>query len=167
MTSVWSRSADHTLAEARPEGSSRPNRLGDAARYLAHNARVDPYAGIGMHWGRMVWAALLPAAVAFPAARFAWRRHRVLLGNITGTAVLLGAAITFAALEFGDAYNYRLLCEATGTACRASDPSDFTKIAAYGLIAFVQIGVLFLASLRSEEQTRRSEVAAEWRRLKN
>ena len=128
---------------------------------------VDPYAGIGLHWGRILLAATLPLALALPAAALAWRRRLTLTGYVTGLAVLLVATITFSAIEFGDAYHYRLLCEATGTPCRLSQPSDFIKISTYGLVGFVQIGILFFIGLRVEEKARLSEVDPAWRGLRN
>lgn len=128
---------------------------------------VDPYAGIGLHWARIFVAATLPLAVALPAAALAWRRHLTLTGYIVGLAVLLVAAITFASIEFGDAFHYRLLCEAANAACRPSRPSDFIKISLYGMVGFVQIGILFLLGLRAEERARLRDVDPEWRHLRN
>jgi hypothetical protein len=128
---------------------------------------VDPYAGIGLHWGRILAASLLPLAVALPAAALAWRRQLTLTGYVVGLAILLVGAITFASMEFGDAFHYRLLCEAAGTPCRLSSPSDFIKISTYGIIGFVQIGMLFLIGLRVEERARLRDVDPPWRQLRN
>jgi hypothetical protein len=128
---------------------------------------MDPSAGIGMHWARILTASTVPIAVALPVSALAWRTGRMLLGNMLGLSILFVAALTFAAIEFGDAFHYRLLCQATETACWPSDPSDFVKIATYGVVAFVQVGTLFWLSLGVEERARRRALDPSWRDLKN
>jgi hypothetical protein len=128
---------------------------------------MDPSAGIGMHWARILTASIVPIVVAVPVAALAWRKGKTLLGHILGLSILLLAAITFAAMEFADAFNYRLLCQATETVCSSSDPSDFVKVAMYGVVAFIQAGVLFWLGLAVEEGARRRELDPSWRALRN
>jgi len=116
-----------------------------------------------MHWARILAASTVPFAVALPASALAWRKGKMLLGNILGLSILLLAAITFAAMEFAEAFNFRLVCEATQTVCWPSDPSDFVKVATYGVVAFMQAGVLFWLSLGVEERARRRQ-DANWTR---
>jgi hypothetical protein len=128
---------------------------------------MDPSAGIGMHWARILTASAVPIAIALPAAALAWRKGKMLLGNMLGLSILFLAAITFAAIEFGEAFHFRLLCQVTQAVCWPSDPSDFVKIATYGIVAFVQVGVLFWLSLGAEERARRRELDPSWRNLRN
>jgi hypothetical protein len=120
-----------------------------------------------MNWSRIVAASIWPIAVALPIAALAWRKRKPLLGNILGLGILFLSAITFASIEFGDAFYYRLWCQEVDAPCPPSDPSDFVRIATYGIVAFVQAGVLFWVGLKVEERMRRGEFDPSWRELRN
>jgi hypothetical protein len=120
-----------------------------------------------MHWARILAALTLPIGVALPAAAVAWRKGRMLLGNVLGLSILLFAAIAFAATEFAEAFHFRLFCQFSNTVCQPSDPSDFLKVATYGVVAFVQVSALFWLSVGVEERARRRELDPSWRSLRN
>jgi hypothetical protein len=117
--------------------------------------------------GPSLTVSIVPIVVALPVAALAWRKGKMLLGNILGLSIVLLAAITFAPMEFAEAFNYRLWCQATETVCSPSDPSDFVEVAMYGVMAFIQAGVLFWVGLAVEERARRRELDPSWRALRN
>jgi hypothetical protein len=84
-------------------------------------------------------------------------------GTLLATGVFFLGFVIFAGLEFVDNFRYRLWCQATETLCPPSDPSDFTKIVAYGVVAMCQVMILFLVSLGIERRLRNSEYDPAWR----
>jgi hypothetical protein len=76
------------------------------------------------------------------------------------------AAVTFVGIEYVDAWRLREWCIENDVLCPAN-PSDFMKMAPYGVAAFVQAAVLFFLSLKVEERTRRRESDPSWQNLRN
>ncbi len=116
------------------------------------------------HWLRMSEAVLLPLPLAGIAAWLCWRRRYLLAGIISAAFIFFAGFIVFAGLEFLEAFRYRLDCEAGNLPCPPSEPSDFIRIAAYGMIAMAQVMCLFLASGSMERRIRDRELDPAWRR---
>ena len=119
---------------------------------------------MGMNWTRITQALTLPILVAAPVAWACWAKHRLLAGTILGSGIFFLGFIVFAGMEYWEAVSYRVWCQSTNTPCRPSNPSDFTRIVAYGGIAMVQVMLLFLLSDTVEKRIRNRDMDPSWRR---
>lgn len=121
-----------------------------------------------MNWHRILLASTLPLAGVAPVVALFWWRRRVMLGTVVGTGVLLVVSLFFSAAEFVDADRVRIDCITNGLkdACLAiaHGPADVVRVGAYGLVAFVQVAVLFLVGLSAERRIEDADRDPAWRR---
>lgn len=99
-------------------------------------------------------AAGLPVVLVLPVTLFLWRRQQPIVGNAIGALLLFMGFLFFGGSEYVDAMAYRKWCQEMNQPCPISDPSDFVKIMAFGIVTMVQIMVLFLVSDVVEERIR-------------
>jgi len=117
-------------------------------------------------WLRLAKAFTLPIAISVPVVwLFCWWRQ-VMLGNVVAVAVFLVASLFFSAAEFVEVDRLRMACmDGIKDACLAIalGPSDFVRVGAYGMVAFVQVMVLFLVSESIERRMRKADLDPSWR----
>src|SRR5688500_5896181 len=99
-----------------------------------------------MNWVMLAAAAVLPVFVVPPVALFLWRKQQPIVGNAVGALLLFIGFLVFGGSEYVDAMAYRKWCQEMNQPCPISDPSDFVKIMAFGIVAMAQIMALFLVS---------------------
>lgn len=117
-----------------------------------------------MNWLRLLAAFGLPPLVAIPIAVALWRKRQAALGAIVGAGVLFVGALVFGGIEYVDAIRFRMWCQQTGTPCPSSSPSDFVRIALYGILAMAQVMALFLVADCVENHQARKRFESQWRR---
>ena len=84
--------------------------------------------------------------IAVPIAALFWVRRQWTFGTVIGAGVLLSGALFFGGLEYVGGLQFRIACEQTGTPCAPSNPSDFVRISVYGIVAMLQVMMLFVAA---------------------
>jgi hypothetical protein len=99
-----------------------------------------------MNWSRLAIAAVLPMLAVLPVALALWRKQQPIVGNAIGALVLFMGFLFFGGSEYVDGLAYRKWCQEMNQPCPISDPSDFVKIMAFGIVTMVQIMGLFLVS---------------------
>jgi|SRR5829696_4607619 len=116
-----------------------------------------------LNWYWIGLSSVFPPIVAVLLAYPFWRRDQAIFGNIFGTVVLFGTAFGMIMREHIELDHLIQACLDSGEQVCAPDPSPFTRFAVYAFIALVQVILLFLLSLRVDENTRRRGYAPEWR----
>jgi hypothetical protein len=107
-----------------------------------------------MNWYRVAAASTLPIVLAAPIVALCFHKGRILTGTTLGSGVFFVAFIAFAAWEFGDALN---------DAPPVTEPSIFTKIVVYGVVAMLQVMALYLVSDLAEKRLRDRDRDPVWR----
>jgi hypothetical protein len=116
-----------------------------------------------MNWLRLLAAIGLPPLVALPVAVLCWKRRQMDIGTIVGAGMLFVGALVFGGIEYVDGIRFRMWCEQTGTPCPSSSPSDFARISAYGIVAMVEVMVLFVVAALVERRQARRPYDPRWR----
>jgi hypothetical protein len=106
--------------------------------------------------------ATAPAAVGALIAYPCWRKQEPILGNLAGTAVIIATAFALIFRESAEVDRITRACVADNYTCWPV-PSAFIRYAIYAGIGFVEVVVLFLVSLKVEQQIRNRNYAPEWR----
>lgn len=116
--------------------------------------------GLSWQWiGVMATAPLVMGAlVAYPV----WRKQEPILGNLAGAAIIIAAAFALIFRESAEVDIVTRACLAENYTCWPV-PSAFVRYAIYAGIGMVEVVVLFLWSLRVEQQIRNRNYAPEWR----
>src|SRR5205085_4914504 len=105
--------------------------------------------------------ATLPLAGAFLVAVPIWRLKQAILGNLAGAVVIFAAAIALIFRESIELKQIAQACIDAQTTCWPNPP-EFTRDVIYASIGLVEVFVLFLTSLRVEQNIRRRGYAPEW-----
>jgi|SRR5579862_1941624 len=116
-----------------------------------------------MNWTRVAIALTVPTIVAIAIAWPFWIKNKAIVGNVIGAIVIFMTAILLANAERVDIERLQVKCVAEGRYCPTDVPALFRRMVVYALIAFVEVAVLFMISLRIEERRRRSQFDPEWR----
>jgi len=103
-----------------------------------------------MPWLMLAAAAVVPVFVVWPVALFLWKKHQPIVGNAIGALLFFMGFLVFGGSAYVDAMAYRKWCQEMNQPCPISDPSDFVKIMAFGMVAMAQTMALFLVSDRWE-----------------
>jgi len=116
-----------------------------------------------VNWSRIGTASIFPVFLALPLAWLFWRKKQVIIGNSVGAGILFMSAVLFAGADYVEFLRYRLGCQAAHLGCPPSHPSDFMKLSAYAVVAFVHVATLFLLSAIFEDRIKRRDYDASWR----
>ena len=115
-------------------------------------------------WALLVWASILPFALALSTAWLFWRRGRTLYGNVAGLGLIFVACLVFGGAEYVNALRFRYECEAGALACLPSRPSDFVRLSMFAGLAMIQAMALFIVSAMVEKRQTEQGVESQWRR---
>jgi hypothetical protein len=107
--------------------------------------------GPPVNWSRIAIAAVLPVFLALPVAWAFWRKKQAIIGNAVGAGILFMSAVLFAGADYVEFLRYRLGCKMAHLGCPLSVPSDFMKLSAYGIVAFIHPGDTFRALAASDD----------------
>jgi hypothetical protein len=91
-----------------------------------------------------------------------WRKTQPIIGNAVGAGIFFMSAVLFAGADYVEFLRYRLGCKMAHLGCPLSVPSDFMKLSAYGVVAFIHVMALFLLSAAIEDRARRRDYDASW-----
>jgi hypothetical protein len=115
----------------------------------------------GLSWGWILLELTAAPALALLAAYPLWRSRQMILGNISGTAVIFAFAIGLILREYVELDGLAQACLDQGMVCWP-EPSAFTRFAVYASIGMIEVFALFTAALMFEERARRRNYAREW-----
>jgi hypothetical protein len=115
-----------------------------------------------LNWSWIALMATVPGLLGAGLAYPCWRKTEVILGNLAGTAVILGFAFALIFRESAEVDRLTRACLDQGYTCWPI-PSAFVRYAIYASIGFLEVVVLFLASLKVEQHIRNQHYAPEWR----
>jgi hypothetical protein len=116
----------------------------------------------GLNWSWIALQVAAPPVLAGLAAYPLWLSGQVILGNLTGAAVIFASAFALIAREYVELERFAQRCLDQGFMC-VPVPSAFTRYAVYAFVALFQIMALFTISLKVEAQVRRRGYDPEWR----
>ena len=108
----------------------------------------------GLNWLMVAAGLVLPLIAGFLIAWLLWGGRDPMAGNLAATGVILISILVFFALEFVEVENVRRDCGASRVRC-VFQPSEFTRYAIYAITGFIDIMLIFLASLWYDERRRR------------
>ena len=115
-----------------------------------------------LSWFWIVFAVVVPGALAVLVAWPIWKSGQAILGNVAGTVIIMGAAMALIMREHVVLDRVVQACLDQGTTCWP-EPSAFTRYAIYACIGLAEVMALFLVSLKVEHALRRRGYAPEWR----
>jgi len=101
---------------------------------------------------------ILGALVAYPV----WLKQESILGSLAGAAIIIATAFALIFRESAEVDRVTRACLAENYTCWPV-PSAFVRYAIYAAIGMVEVIVLFLWSLRVEQEIRNRNYAPEWR----
>ena len=116
----------------------------------------------GLSWNWIALMATVPLVVGLIVAYPFWRRTEPIFGNILATGVIFSSAFAMIWREHVDLDRIVQRCLDEGTTCWP-EPAAFTRFAIYAFIALIEVFIVFMLSLRTEEKVRRRDYAPEWR----
>jgi hypothetical protein len=105
-------------------------------------------------WILILIALVLPIPVALVAAWLFWRRNQADVGNVVGSGIIFFIAICCFGDELVRILRVTTACEAAGTPCVMS-PSPLVRFTIFGVIAFLQVAVLYTVSVVHQERAQR------------
>jgi hypothetical protein len=85
-----------------------------------------------------------------------WRKNQHDVGNVVGSGIIFLIAIGCFGVELVRVLRVTTACEAAGAVCVMS-PGPLVRFMVFGVIAFVQVAILYAVGMRFQERTRRRE----------
>ena len=115
-----------------------------------------------LNWSWIALMATVPGLLGALLAYPVWRKDEFILGNLAGTAVILAFAFALVFRESAEVDRVTRACLDAGYTCWPV-PSAFIRYAIYAGVGFLEVVVIFLASLKVEQRMRNQHYAPEWR----
>jgi len=105
-------------------------------------------------WTIIAIAIVVPLPVAGLGAWLCWRKNQLDVGNVVGSGIIFFIAICCFGAELVRVLKTTTACEAAGIPCVMS-PSPLVRFMVFGVIAFLQVAVLYIVSFRFQERAQR------------
>lgn len=109
---------------------------------------------VGLNWLLVGVSVAVPLLVGLLIAWLLWGGRDTMAGNLAAAGIILLSIFLFFPIEFVEVQRVRQACGEAQVRC-VFQPSQFVRYAIYAMAGFLDIMLIFLASLWYESRRRR------------